>query len=118
MDPDEPYCGRFGERKATWGLVKRHIKEKHGEKLTCPLCQKYSTALSTKYKRHIENVHKVDPSKYISIVRKSETKHNKEIPSLFSIKILPQSENINLHVPQTPKPPRKIYQLIRKQIIS
>ena len=89
MDPDQPYCGRCGERKATWGLVKRHLKEKHGEKLTCPLCHKYSTASSTKYRlrRHIENVHKVDPSKYISTVRKSEMKHNKEIPSLFSIKI-------------------------------
>ena len=91
MDPDQPYCGRCGERKATWGLVKRHLKEKHVEKLTCPLCHKYSTASSTKYRlrRHIE-------------------------------KFLPQSENINLHVLQTPKPPSKIhvYQLIRKQIIS
>ena len=92
---DHLKCGICGVEKATRAKLRRHIQEKHGTPVRCPLCPRFSATGRTMYRmrRHLEDVHHADASKYFEFRRHTAAttiqsgNNNSSVPSLLSLKL-------------------------------
>lgn len=69
-------CKHCGAEKRNADLLRRHIRERHGETEVCPICETFTTTKSFMYNMriHIHEKHGVDPDDYFQFVRRRSTK--------------------------------------------